>query len=76
MYEDDMSCRSCFEDDSVEDEVHVFEQCISFKEEMQVANNIKFNQIFGTLEQQIHAIKFFMPIITKRDILLELSKDS
>ena len=75
MYEDDMRCRSCLNDDSIEDEVHVFEEC-SNREEMQTNNNVKFKDIFGTLKQQIIAIKQFFPIMTKRDILLDVQKGS
>ena len=56
MYEEDMRCRACLEDDSNEDKIHVFEQCSVFKNEMESSNNVKFSHIFGTLKQQINAI--------------------
>ena len=76
MFGEDMRCRSCLDDDSIEDEIHVFEECTQVKEEVQISNNIKFKHIFGTLKQQIDAIKQFMPIMTKRDILLDVRKGS
>ena len=74
MYEEDMRCRACLEDDSNEDKIHVFEQCSVFKNEMESSNNVKFSHIFGTLKQQINAILHFMPVINKRDIILELGE--
>ena len=72
QYEYDMRCRTCFKEDSFEDELHLFEQCSSFKEEIHSFKDVKFEHIYGTLSQQINAIKHYMPIINKRNLLIEL----
>ena len=69
-----MKCRTCLKEDTIEDEIHVFEQCCSFEEEILSSNNVKFEHIFGTISQQINAISHFMPIINKRNILLDLQE--
>ena len=74
MYEDDMRCRSCMEDGSVEDETHVFGECRTFHDKPVTEGGIKFEYIFGTLDQQINAINHFVPIMTKRDIQLEVQE--
>ena len=72
MHENDIGCRSCQEDESIENEIHVFEQCIYLHNAFVSDNNIKFEHIFGTLDQQINAINYFLPIMNKRDIELEI----
>ena len=70
LYDNDMSCRICLGENSTEDEVHTFEQCYELIEHN--VSEIKFIQIFGSLEEQIHAIKYFTKIIVKRNLILEI----
>ena len=75
MYESAMRCRLCLEEDSEEDEVHVFEKC-SVLHDTSSESDIRIEHIYGTLKQQIAAIKHFMNVIQRRDILLDLMQKS
>ena len=70
QYDNDMKCRICLLENSYEDEVHTFEMC---NELINSANiHIKHDQIFGNLNRQLTAIKYFSVIILKRDFLLSI----
>ena len=58
----------------IENEIHTFEQCEILIDP--VKSDIKFDHVFGNLEQQEKAIKYFSRIITKRDIFLDILKRS
>ena len=70
LYGNDMICRICLDDQSVEDEIHTFEVCKGLIEHNK--SDIKFRHIFGPLEQQINAITYFSRIIVKRNLILEI----
>ena len=72
QFEDDMRCRLCMEDDSFEDEKHVFEECKELIEDKQISDQISFDNIFGNLEEQTRTIKHFAPIMKKRDLIIEV----
>ena len=70
QFENNMTCRICLFENSYEDEVHTFEMCTELTS---VENsNIKFADIFGSLSQQVDAIKYFSKIILKRDLFLSI----
>ena len=71
MY-DDMRCKVCLDEESVEDENHTFFNCQVLLEDTEVNKTIKFDDIYGTLEQQIRAINYLMPLIRKREAILEI----
>ena len=69
-FSNNMYCRVCLHDQSIEDEIHTFEVCKKLVDPKM--HNIKFVQIYSSLEEQINAIKYFSRIIIKRDIFLEI----
>ena len=67
---EDMSCRLCKDPGSIENEEHVFNS--SCQSAIQVVNSeSKFDDIYGTLSQQVRFIKTYMNYIRKRRILLK-----
>ena len=74
-FSEDMSCRTCGDKDTHEDESHSL-SCISVVKKEEMNTNIKFDDIFGSLNQQVRAIKYFLPIIQRRAILLDLVWDA
>ena len=73
MYLDNMSCRMCLDPNSDEDEEHTFRLCKSLIDDTTPA--INFQDVYGTLSQQIKFIKNAMPIIRKRNILLKIGNN-
>ena len=71
MFNDNI-CRVCSDEEAIEDEKHAFFHCQVLLEGTKVNNEIKFDDIYGTLDQQIRAINYMMPLIRKREVLLEL----
>ena len=71
FYVDNMSCRVCLDPNSYEDENHTFTECKSLLEDRTPV--INYQDVYGTLLQQISFIKDVMPIIRKRNIFLQLS---
>ena len=67
-----MRCRMCLKDNTYKDEIHVFEQCSAFQDERDPRGNVKFEHIYRSLQQQINAIRYYMPLIQKRNIMLDL----
>ena len=53
MFDNDMSCRNCSVNNTYEDEKHIFEECSVFCTERTEWSNVKYEHIFGTLEQHI-----------------------
>ena len=70
QFENDMKCRICLDENSIENEIHTFEHCSELI--VDGFGDIKFKHIFGCLDQQINAIKYFSKIITKRNLILEI----
>ena len=70
MYLDNMTCRLCQDANSYEDEMHTFQQCNLLIEDTNQA--INFYDVYGTLSQQIEFIKKAMPIIRKRNIVMQI----
>ena len=70
MYLDNMTCRLCQDANSYEDEMHTFQQCNLLIEDTNQA--INFHDVYGTLSQQIEFIKKAMPIIRKRNIVMQI----
>ena len=67
----DMSCRICLDPTSYEDEIHTF-SCKELVDGLTLHDNVEFEDIYRDLDHQLRAIKNFMKIIKKRDLLLEL----
>ena len=72
LHEEDMKCRICEGEGSYEDEVHTFEKCSAILPIEERNGEIKFEHIFGNLDDQIQSIKYFARIIKKRHLLLEI----
>ena len=72
QYQEDMSCRICLQEDSFEDEEHTFFDCNVLMDDIDIEEDIKFEDVFGTLEAQIKAVKYFTKIIEKRNIILDI----
>ena len=68
---EDMSCRTCCDKNTFEDEIHSLE-CPSVIDEDSKDESIKFYHIFGNLEEQIKAVRYYIKVMNKRNIMLEL----
>ena len=68
---EDMSCRTCEDKNTIEDEIHCLE-CPAVITEEERDHSIKFDHIYGSLEKQIKATKYFMKIISRLFLFLEL----
>ena len=66
-----MICRICRDPESYENEIHTF-NCPILTEGLELDPNVRFEHIFGELSFQITAIKNYMKIMRKRELLLEL----
>ena len=75
MFKDNLICRICQDMQSKEDEDHIFFHCDRLLGNISRPTNIKLEDIFGTIDKQVPAIKFFMKIIERRNILLDLLED-
>ena len=73
MFKSDMSCRICNNPQTFEDEMHTF-NCIELTHDFEINSDIKFTDIFEDLPKQIDAIKYFLRIIKRRELVLELRK--
>ena len=71
-YEDDMRCRICNEEDSIEDELHTFFKCKILTNGLVVAPTIKLDHIFGTLKQQVQVMELIMEVTIKRNMILQI----
>ena len=69
-----MMCGICQLQSYIENEIHTFKQCEILIDPEH--SDIKFDHVFGNLEQQEKAIKYFSRIITKRDTFLDILKRS
>ena len=72
MYENNMQCRICEEEDSIEDERHTFFECERLVDRKNLVLNHKVEHIFGELEEQISVMNHIIEITSKRDILIKL----
>ena len=70
LYENELECQTCEDDESIEDENHLL-VCESLSnDESKKAN---FRQVYGTVEDQLHIVKIFQNILRKRETILELT---
>ena len=69
-----MVCRLCDNEDSFEDEIHSL-KCPAVVNDNELDHSIEFHHVFGSINQQIKAVKYFMPIIKRRKLLLELDSN-
>ena len=72
QHEDDMRCRICLEEDSFEDEEHIFFLCPVLLKDHPIDSEIKFEHIYGDLDELTKAVKYFIRIAEKRNFLLDL----
>ena len=71
-YQDNMTCRLCKDTNSLENEDHILTCSVLNSEK----NDIEFNDVYGSIEQQYKAIKVFKKVIRKRKVYLYiLEKD-
>ena len=69
-FDNNMTCRICFDSSSIEDEIHTFENCRELSDPL--FSEIKFRHLFGEFKEQVKAINYFSHIIMKRDLILEI----
>ena len=69
LYEENLVCRTCKEDDSVEDEDHLLD-CKNLKSEID-DEEVKYEFVFKDLIHQKRAIKAYKAVLRKREILLK-----
>ena len=68
-YNNDMTCRTCRQPDSLENEQHLL-QCENLKNEIKSETEINFEDLFGDLEKQKETLFAYKSVLRKRDILL------
>ena len=69
-----MNCRICNDPSSYEDEIHTFSYCRLLIDEDDRDKSVKFEHIFANIDLQIHAVKYFMKLINKRKIMMEIRR--
>ena len=67
-----MQCKICNEPDSYEDVIHTLKKFTVLLKDLDIFIKVKFSDIYEDLNLQVTAVKQFMKIINKRNILLEL----
>ena len=68
---EDMSCCICGNEDSVEDENHVFVECEELKENID-EENVNVADVYGNVTQQIKAMKVISRKMKLRDLILDV----
>ena len=71
MYEGDMKCRVSQDEESREDEMHTFHECSVLMQHINIDPHITFDHVFGNIQQQISATKYYANIIKVRKVILE-----
>ena len=71
QYQNDMTCRICCDPLSYENEIHTF-SCDSLTLGLPLNTDVKFEHIFGSLQQQIQAAKLYTKLIKKRNLIMEI----
>ena len=69
-----LECRICHEENSIENEEHTFFNCSELVSNADEIVNIQFDDIYGNIHEQVRAMNYFMHIIEKRKIILELAE--
>ena len=70
----DLTCSLCEDEDSCDEETHLT-SCPILKDEIKEnEEDISYNHVFGSIEQQIRAVKLFVRIIRKRDTYINVMK--
>ena len=72
LHDNDLTCRACHEEGSIEDEIHICKSCPLFINE-RGDTSLNFEDVFGSLDDQILFIKRFKVIARKWKLLLDLS---
>ena len=72
QFREDMSCRACKVVSSVEDEDHIL-SCVVLKLD---SNEVKFSDVYGSMEQQYKATQVFKKILRKRKVYLDTTNPS
>ena len=67
-----MNFRICNEEDSEEDETHMYFKCKVLTDGIEIDETIKVEHIFGSLAQQIKVMKYIMLVTRKRNIILQI----
>ena len=71
LHYNNLECQTC-DDQTVEDENHIL-RCENIKTEESV--KIEFEDVFGPIEKQLHAVKVFRNVIRRRKTFLELKNN-
>ena len=68
LYSNNLDCQTCNQN-CIEDENHLL-ICESLKNEESV--KVNFSQVYGSVDDQLDAVKNFKNILRKRETLLEI----
>ena len=72
LYNNNMICRICLDEDSIESEIHLL-SCVVLKGEVdEDEKKIKYADIYGPIDKQIPAVKLYKKILRKRKIYMEV----
>ena len=69
LYERNLVCRTCKEEDSVEDEDHLLD-CKNLKSEVE-DDEVKFEFVYKDLIHQKRAVNAYKAVLRKREILMK-----
>jgi hypothetical protein len=72
QYREDMSCRACKVIGSVEDEDHIL-SCLVLKLD---SHDVKFRDVYGSMDQQYKATQVFKKILRRRKVYLDVTYPS
>ena len=72
-YGENLECRACSVAMSLENENHLAKFCPKFTQERGPVD-IKYEDVFGDLEEQVNFVKHFKPIARKFQLLIGLDK--
>ena len=72
QFTEDMSCRACKVIGSVEDEDHIL-SCMGLKLD---SHDVKFRDVYSSMEQQYKATQVFKKILRRRKVYLDVTNPS
>ena len=73
-YNQNTVCRICCDPQSIDDEYHLTCCSLLKSEVRRDETHISYSDVFGSITQQISAVKLFKRLIRKRTILIEVMK--
>ena len=70
LYNDNLECQTCDDKTAIEDENHLL-NCENLKTDESVL--INFNDVYGSVDDQLKAVKIFKVVLRRRESILAKS---